>query len=224
MAIHQSHSIVVAGTPIASADLAMIMLHGRGATAESILALANELKANRVAYLAPQAAGNSWYPNRFIAPIASNQPWLDSALETLSQLFVQVSKAGIPTERTIILGFSQGACLSLEFAARNPRRYGAVIALSGALIEQGDQAREYDGSLLGTPVFLGCSDVDFHIPKARVERSANLLKQIEADVDMRIYPGMEHTVNQDEIEVVNKLIEELQFAYDSEKANCLMTK
>lgn len=196
---HRGARVLAAGAPLAQARLALIMVHGRGASAESILGLAGELDLPDVAYLAPQAAGFAWYPERFIAPVARNEPWLSSALGLLGDLLAHLERAGMPAERTALLGFSQGACLALEFAARSPRRYAGLIGLSGALIENGDQPRAYAGSLAGTPTFLGCSDVDAHIPAGRVERSAQILRGLGADVTATIYPGMGHTVNADEI-------------------------
>ncbi|MFN8490610.1 MAG: dienelactone hydrolase family protein [Caldilineaceae bacterium] len=203
--LHQGRPILSKGALLDKAKAAMIMLHGRGASAEDILSLAQEFEQPTFAYLAPQAANQTWYPNRFIAPLASNEPWFSSAIATVAGLLAHVNTSGIPPERTLLLGFSQGACLALEFAARHPQRYGGVIALSGALIENGDKAREYTGSLADTPIFLGCSDVDFHIPKQRVERSATVLQQLGADVTMRLYPNMGHTVNQDEIDFIKQM-------------------
>jgi predicted esterase len=177
----------------------MILLHGRGATAQDILGLTVEFALDDVAYLAPQAAGYQWYPNRFVAPVASNEPWLTSALKRVADLLAQIESAGIPLASTYLLGFSQGACLALELAARQPQAYGGVFGLSGALIENGDQPRDYTGSLAGATVFLGCSDVDAHIPAGRVQRSANIFRTLGATVTERIYPGMGHTVNADEI-------------------------
>jgi len=207
--LHQGMPILAYGAPLNKAQAAMIMLHGRGASAEDILSLAQEFEQPTFAYLAPQAAKQTWYPNRFIAPLASNEPWFSSAIATVAGLLAHVNAAGIPSERTLLLGFSQGACLALEFAARHPQRYGGVIALSGALIENGDKPREYTGSLADTPVFLGCSDVDFHIPKQRVERSATVLQQIDAAVTIRLYPNMGHTVNQDEIDFIKQMTQEV---------------
>lgn len=204
--LHQGMPVLMQGAPLDQAKAAVILLHGRGASAEDILGLAQEFDQPDFVYLAPQAANSTWYPNRFIAPIASNEPWFSSAITTVANLLAQVNAAGIATANTVLLGFSQGACLALEFAARYPQPYGGVIALSGALIENGDKPREYIGSLANTPIFLGCSDVDFHIPKGRVERSATLLQQLGADVTLRLYPGMGHTVNQDEIEFVQSVI------------------
>jgi predicted esterase len=203
---HRGARIVAVGAPLAEARGALILIHGRGASAESILELARELPAKGLAYLAPQAAGSAWYPERFIAPVARNEPWLGSALALLDGLLDHVAAAGVPAERTVILGFSQGACLALEYAARRPRRYGGVVALSGALIEEGDAPRTYTGDLAGTPAFLGCSDVDFHIPVERVRRSTELLRGLGAEVSEQIYPGMGHTVNADELEHVRAML------------------
>jgi predicted esterase len=203
---HQGQPVLTAGQPLDQAQAAMIMVHGRGATAESILTLADELAQPGFIYLAPQAAGYTWYPNSFLAPIASNEPGISSGLAVLAELIDHLAKAGIPAERTMLLGFSQGACLSLEFAARNARRYGGVAGLSGGLIGPDGTPRDYAGSLAGTPIFLGCSDVDFHIPKARVEHSAEVLRRLGGDVTMRLYPNMGHLVNQDEINFVRQMM------------------
>jgi predicted esterase len=184
----------------------MIMIHGRGATAESILSLADELPRSGFAFLAPQASGYTWYPNTFITPIAGNEPALSSGLAAIAALLDTLTGAGIPTDRTLLLGFSQGACLTLEFVARNARRYGGVAGLSGGLIGPDGTPRDYPGSLAGTPIFLGCSDVDFHIPQARVEYSAEVLGRLGGQVTMHFYPGMGHLVNLDEIEVVRQMM------------------
>jgi len=206
---HQGQSVFFAGIPLEQADAAMIMVHGRGATAESILGLSGELARPGFAYLAPQAAGSVWYPNPFLAPIASNEPWLSSALAAVAGVLAQVTGAGIPPECTILLGFSQGACLALEFAARNARRYGGVIGLSGGLIGPDGTPRDYAGSLAGTPVFLGCSDVDPHIPKERVHHSGEVLRRLGGAVTTRLYPNMGHTINQNEIEAVQDMMTRL---------------
>ena len=185
----------------------MVMLHGRGATPESILSLAPALDAPDFAYLAPQAAGNSWWPQSFLAPIASNEPGISSAMAAVADVLRQTAAAGIPPERTFLLGFSQGACLAAEFAARHARRYGGVAALSGGLIGPDGTPRNYAGSLEGTPVFLGCSDVDPHIPAARVRESAEVLGKLGGDVTMRLYPGMGHLVNEAEIAAVRAMME-----------------
>jgi phospholipase/carboxylesterase len=204
--LHHGQPIATAGAPLERATIAMVMLHGRGASAADILLLADEFGETGLAYLAPQAAGYTWYPNRFSAPVESNEPWLTSALGVAGDVLALVATAGIPVERTLLLGFSQGACLALEYAARNPKPYGGVVGLSGALIENGDKPRLYPGTLTGAPVFLGCSTTDPHVPSERVERSAELFGGLGAEVTLRLYPDMEHTVNSDEIEFVRGMI------------------
>lgn len=204
---HQGQPVRTAGAPLTRARAAMVMLHGRGATPESILSLAPALDAPDFAYLAPQAAGNSWWPQSFLAPIASNEPGISSAMAAVADVLRQTAAAGIPPERTFLLGFSQGACLAAEFAARHARRYGGVAALSGGLIGPDGTPRNYAGSLEGTPVFLGCSDVDPHIPAARVQESAEVLGKLGGDVTMRLYPGMGHLVNEAEIAAVRAMME-----------------
>jgi predicted esterase len=187
----------------------MVMVHGRGATAESILTLVPALNAKRFAFLAPQASGNTWYPNSFLAPIPSNEPGISSGLAAIEDVIAQIEEAGIPRERIMLLGFSQGACLSLEFAARHAMRYGGIACLSGGLIGPDGTPREYTGSFDGTPAFLGCSDVDFHIPAVRVSESAAVIKRMGANVTMKLYPGMGHLVNEDEIAAVNAMMQEV---------------
>jgi phospholipase/carboxylesterase len=206
--IHSGQPLLTAGTALAEATTAMIMIHGRGATAASILELASEFKRPDLAYLAPQAAFNRWYPHSFMAPLEQNEPDLSAALALLGSLLARVEAAGLPPERTLLLGFSQGACLALEFAARNPRRYGGLIGLSGGLIGPPGIALDYPGSLAGTAVFLGCSDVDPHIPRQRVAETAEALRQMDADVTVRIYPGMGHTVNHDEMKAIRRMLPE----------------
>ena len=206
---HQGQPVLTAGEPLDKAKAAMIMVHGRGASAEDILSLTPELNQPGFAYLAPQAAGYAWYPNSFLAPIASNEPGLSSGLAVIASLLEKLAEAGIPPERTILLGFSQGACLSLEFAARNARRYGGLAGLSGGLIGPDGTPRDYPGSLDGTPVFLGCSDVDPHVPKKRVELSAEVLQRLGGNVTTRLYPRMGHTVNRDEIRQVQDMMSAL---------------
>lgn len=203
---HQGQPVLTGGEPLDKAKAAMIMLHGRGASAEDILLLTTELNQPDFVYLAPQAAGYRWYPNSFLAPIASNEPDLSSALAVIASLLAKLTEAGISPERTILLGFSQGACLALEFAARNARRYGGLAGLSGGLIGPDGTPRDYPGSLDGTPVFLGCSDVDPHIPKERVELSAEVLQRLGGNVTTRLYPLMGHTVNRDEIRFVQDMM------------------
>lgn len=201
---HQGQPILTAGEPISTAKAAMVLVHGRGATANDILTLASEFAQPGFAYFAPQAAMNTWYPNRFMEPLASNEPWLSSGLNVIAYLLGSINRAGMPPERVILLGFSQGACLSLEFAARNARRYGGVMVLSGGLIGPDETPRDYAGSFDNTPIFLGCSDVDPHIPKKRAEDSAEILRKMGANVTLRLYPNMGHTVNVDELTFVRE--------------------
>lgn len=184
----------------------MVMIHGRNATAESILSLVSAIDTAGFAYLAPQAAGNAWYPNSFLAPIPSNEPGISSGIAAINDVMRRIADAGIPPERTMLLGFSQGACLSLEYSARNARRYGGVAGLSGGLIGPDDTPRDYPGSFDGTPIFLGCSDVDDHIPAKRVKDSARVLEKVGAVVTMRLYPGMGHLVNDDEVSTVKAMM------------------
>lgn len=206
---HAGQPVLTAGRPPAAAAAAVILMHGRGATAENILTLVPEIDRPDLAYLAPQAAGCSWYPSRFMAPIEQNEPELSSALAVIGELLAVLAAAGIGAERTMLLGFSQGACLSLEFAARTARRYGAVAALSGGLIGPPGTPRAYAGNLDGTPVLLGCSDRDPHIPLPRVRETARVMAALGGRVDEQIYPEMDHTINVDEIERVRRLLDQL---------------
>ncbi len=200
--------VLEAGEPLTKARAAMILVHGRGATAADIMTIGAELIHPGFAYLAPQASGNQWYPNPFTAALESNEPYLSSALGVLETLLAKV-EAKVPAQRVILLGFSQGACLTLEFAARHARRYGGVVGLSGGLIGPDGTPRDYPGKFEGTPAFLGCSDVDPHIRKDRVEEAAEVFKRMGARVTMRLYPGMGHTVSPDEIESVREIVDSL---------------
>lgn len=195
-----------AGMPIGTARAAVVLIHGRGASADGMLGLTDAFATSDVAYLAPQAPRGSWYPYSFLAPLDDNQPDLDHALDIIATLITDLNREGMPSERIVLLGFSQGACLSLEYAARNARRYGGVVGLSGGLIGPDGVQRAYQGSLQGTPVFLGCSDVDAHIPLARVEHTAEVMSGLGGEVTKRIYPGMGHTIAQDEIDHVRKML------------------
>lgn len=194
-----SAHIASAGAPLPRAKTAMILLHGRGATAEGMLDLADVFAQPDVAYLAPQAPGRTWYPYSFLAPIDQNEPHLSHALALVGELVADLGRDGFGPEKLVLLGFSQGGCLALEYAARNAQRYGAVIGLSSGLIGPEGTPRTYGGSLAGTRVFLGCSDVDAHIPVGRVHESTRVLKALGGDVIERIYSGMGHTINDDEI-------------------------
>lgn len=195
-----------AGVAVSEARLVAILLHGRGATAQDILPLSQEFSVRDVAYLAPQAAGNTWYPYSFLMPIEQNEPALSSALRLIESLIESLRQQGVRSERIALMGFSQGACLSLEFAARHAQRYAAIAAFSGGLIGPPGTARSYSGAFAGTPVFMGCSDVDPHIPVERVLESAEIFTRMGAAVDKRIYPRMGHTINADEIAAVDGLL------------------
>jgi phospholipase/carboxylesterase len=203
---HQGQPILQAGEPLNRATAAMILVHGRGASAADILTIAEEVMFPGVAYLAPQAANSAWYPNPFTAPMESNEPYLSSALEVLASLLSRV-ETSVPAARVVLLGFSQGACLTLEFAARHARRYGGVIGLSGGLIGPDGTPRDYPGDFERTPTFLGCSDVDPYIGKDRVIEAGQVFERMGADVTVRLYAGMGHTVSADEIGEVRKIVE-----------------
>ena len=194
------------GAPPASARLTMILVHGRGASAADILGIADEIAADDIAFIAPDAPGRTWYPYSFLVPLEQNEPFLSAALATLDAIVDSLGRQAVPPERVGFLGFSQGACLSLEYVARHAKRYAAVIGFSGGLIGPPGTPRAYAGSLDGTPVFLGCSDVDPHIPLARVHESRAVLTGIGARVDERIYPGMGHTINRDELDAARALL------------------
>jgi predicted esterase len=205
MSIAHGQRILQAGEPLAKARAAMILVHGRGASAEDILTIAAEVQTPGFAYLAPQAANNAWYPYPFTSPIESNEPYLSAALSMLGSLVERVEET-VPVSRLVLLGFSQGACLTTEFAARNAKRYGGVVGLSGGLIGPDGTPRDYPGDFDSTPVFLGCSDVDPHIPKERVLETADVFKRMGARVTARLYPGMAHTVSLEEIAEVRALV------------------
>jgi predicted esterase len=203
---HDGQPVLQAGAPLESARAAMVLVHGRGASAADIMTIGAELMHPRIAYLAPDAAGHTWYPNPFTAPTETNEPYLSSALGVLEGLLEKI-RAHVPPERVMMLGFSQGACLMLEFAARHARRYGGVIGFSGGLIGPDGTPRDYPGSFDGTPVFLGCSDVDPHIAKQRVLEAETVFRKMGAAVTARLYPNMGHTVNADEIHSAAQIVE-----------------
>ncbi len=202
--------VLASGAPLDGARAAMVLLHGRGGSAEDILALADALEAPDLAYLAPQAPGSTWYPLSFLAPIAENEPALSNSLAAIGVVVDAIAQAGIGPERIVLAGFSQGGCLALEYAARNARRYGGVVGLSAGLIGPPGTPRTYAGSLAGTPAILGCSDIDSHIPEWRVHESTEVLRGLGAEVTERIYPGMGHTINDDEIALMRQLVEGLR--------------
>ena len=206
---HFAQTIRSAGAPIEEASAAVIMLHGRGATAEGILDLAELLAVPGVTFLAPQAPGNTWYPYRFLEPRNLNEPQLSSAQAVIARIISRLDNGGIPGERIVLLGFSQGACLATDYAAHFSHARGGVIGFSGGLIGERIDPEDYRGSLDGTPAFLGCSDIDPHIPVERVHETAGVLEHLGADVTTAIYPGMGHTINQDEIDHARRIIERL---------------
>lgn len=202
---HAGQPVITAGVPLAQAQVAAILVHGRGSSAENIIRLAANVDPGGVAFLAPQAAGDAWYPFRFLAPVEQNEPYLSSALAVVDGLVHQAVDAGVPADRLLLLGFSQGACLALEYAARFEQRLGAVAGLSGALIGPLDAERlPLSSAVAGLPVFLGCGDQDDHIGLPFLERTARLFREAEADVDLRVYQGMPHTINRDELEAVQQ--------------------
>ena len=204
---HLGRPVLTAGSKLVDAGAAMILLHGRGAGAADIIGLADIFDRPDIAYLAPDARGHVWYHNPFMTPAAGNEPYLSSALGVVARLIAQAGKAGVPPEKIALLGFSQGACLALDFAARNPRRYGAVLALSGGLIGARIMPASYSGSLAGTPVLLGCSNVDPFIPLERVQESAAIMRHLGGDVTERIYPGAGHSIVQDEVGEMRRIVE-----------------
>lgn len=198
--------IKTAGKPLDKASKALIMLHGRGGSAEDVLSLAQYFNVTDYALLAPQATNNTWYPHSFMAPVADNEPWLSSAIETVESTFKKAADAGIQPENIYFFGFSQGACLTLEFTARHAQKLGGIAAVIGGVIGEKINYNNYKGNFEQTPVFIGTSDPDFHVPVARVYASANILKELNADVTEKVYKGLGHTINQDEIDQINKLI------------------
>lgn len=203
--MHQK-KIVTGGKKLAEATKALIMLHGRGSTAENILGLAREFDVEEFALVAPQATNQTWYPLSFLAPVQQNEPWLSSAIQVVGEVVNDIRNAGIGDQNIYFAGFSQGACLSLEFVTRHARRWGGVAAFSGGLIGDRLYNENYRGDFSGTPVFIGTSDIDPHIPVERVYASANIIRSMNANVVERIYPNMGHTITRDEVMTVNGVI------------------
>lgn len=185
---------------------ALIMIHGRGGAAQDIMGLAEYLKVNDYLLLGPEAEQNTWYPHSFIAPIISNQPNLDMALELIGEAVQIANEKGIENENIYFLGFSQGACLTLEYTSRNAKKYGGIVAFTGGLIGEKLHPDHYTGNFDGTKVFIGTSDPDFHVPVERVQESSKLMRELGAQVEEKIYPNMGHTISQDEIKIVNDTI------------------
>jgi predicted esterase len=196
---HDGTPIEHAGAPLGQGRAVVVMIHGRNAEPRSILELVPRLQRPHLTYVAPAAHNHTWYPHSFLADVASNEPWLTSALRRVGMVVSDLSARGVPRERVVLVGFSQGACLASEYAVRHPARYGGVIAFSGGLIGPPGTTWNGRGSFDGTPVFLGCSDIDAHIPKARVDESAAVFERMGAQVTERLYPGMGHLINEDEI-------------------------
>ncbi len=204
---HAGQQVVRGGAQIGDATSAVIAIHGRGASAGDIMGVAQVVDSPHVAWVAPEAASGSWYPQSFLMPVAQNQPYLDSALSVIGGLLQQLEESGISPEKTVLLGFSQGACLAAEFVARHPRRYGGLVVFSGGLIGESIDPQGYNGSLGDTPIFGGCSDIDPHIPRERFEISGQVVANMGGDVDFRVYPGMGHTINLDELTTAKIMIE-----------------
>ena len=197
---------ILSGKELKDASKVLIMVHGRGASAESILTIADHLQVNDFALLAPQATNHTWYPYSFLAPSSQNEPWLSSALDLLNDIVKELQEKNIDTKDIYFLGFSQGACLTLEYVTRNARQYGGVIAFTGGLIGDKIYRDNYKGDFLSTPVFIGTSDPDPHVPVERVDATESILTKMNARVTKRIYERMGHTINQDEIGFANKIL------------------
>ena len=206
---HAGEPALRRGVAIDEAQLAVIMIHGRNAGPGNILELASAIDHPDAIYLAPGAKGGAWYPTSFMSPIAQNEPGITSGISVIHALINEVVAAGIRTERIVLLGFSQGACLACTAVQRRPARYGGLLVYSGGLIGPPGTTWSSDGSLEGTPVFLGCSNVDFHIPEKRVRESAAHFEKMGGDVTLRIYEGMGHLVNEDELAFTNELFAQL---------------
>lgn len=204
--MHNINNTVWAGQPLSQAKRVLIMTHGRGASAQSILSLAAELNVENTALVAPQATGNTWYPYSFLAPENQNEPGLSAGLQVLSQLVEDIKRQGFDSRQIYLLGFSQGACLTAEFAARNAQPWGGVFILSGGVIGDSIKTERYSGDFEGMPIFLGCSDVDSHVPLHRVQDSTEVFKNLGANVTERIYPNAPHSVFQDEINHINQVL------------------
>lgn len=204
--MHHHHKVARAGLPLAEARRAMAMVHGRGATAESILDIANYLQVEGFALLAPQASGNAWYPFSFMAPAVRNEPGLSSGLHLIGQAVQDILDAGIPAGNIYFLGFSQGACLTAEYLARNAQRFGGAFLYSGGVIGDKINRSNYQGDFSGAPILIGCSDMDPHVPLHRVKDTAAIFREMGAEVTERIYPNAPHTILEDEIELTNRIL------------------
>jgi phospholipase/carboxylesterase len=198
--------VLTKGAALKDAKKALIMIHGRGAGAEDIISLVSYLNVDGYAILAPRATGNSWYPYSFLAPEKANEPWLGSAIQVIGDVVEDIVAAGIAERNIYLLGFSQGACLTLEYTARNAKRYGGVVAFTGGLIGETIRREKYVGDFAGTPVFIGTSDPDPHVPIHRVNESVSILREMNASVTEKVYLNMGHTINEEEIDLANELV------------------
>jgi len=201
-----TENIQTAGVALQDAGKALIMIHGRGGSAADILSLARHLNVKDYALVAPQATNNSWYPQSFLAPLAQNEPYLSSALALLTKTVDAIEAQGITKENIYFMGFSQGACLALDFTTRDAAKYGGVAAFTGGLIGDEVYPEHYNGNFSGTPVFIGTSDPDFHVPVQRVHDTTALMQSMGANVTEKVYPNMGHTISQDEIDLANQII------------------
>lgn len=205
--IHNPNNIKTAGKPLEEATKVMVMVHGRGSSAQDILSLSQYIQDDSFAFVAPQADSSTWYPYSFLRPMEENEPYLSSALQVLASLRARLqSDYNFKPSQIYWLGFSQGACLTLEFVARHAMEYGGIFGLSGGLIGPDGTPRQYEGSFGNTPLFLGCSDTDSHVPKERVLESEAVFRRMEAKVTTKLYPKFQHTINEDELNIVNLLI------------------
>jgi phospholipase/carboxylesterase len=206
MSIHKIENTVFAGKPLNEAKRVMIIVHGRGASAAKILLLADQLNVADFALIAPNATGNTWYPNSFLVPEEQNEPYLSSALEVLNQLLIQVKMLGFESKNIYFVGFSQGACLTSEFIGRHAQRFGGAFIFTGGLIGEQVQTDRYSGDFAGTPIFIGSGNPDFHVPVERVHATARLFRQLGAEVVEKIYADIPHSVIPDEIREANLIL------------------
>jgi phospholipase/carboxylesterase len=204
--MHNPLHVSYGGKPLAEAKRALLLVHGRGGVAEKMLALASEIQAADYAWIAPQATQNTWYPLGFMGDEKANGPWLAAALASLDAQVDHVLAAGIPVEQLWILGFSQGACLTLEFAARRAQRFGGLISLTGGLIGQTLHPENYMGDFAATPIYISAGDLDPHVPLERAEASAKLLREMNAEVDLQVFPGRPHTISEVEMRRVMEML------------------
>jgi predicted esterase len=212
---HKGQPVATRGKPLEESRGVVVMMHGRGRDTEDVLGLAERIGEKTFAYLAPAAKDNSWYPYSFLEPFEKNEPYLSHALEVLDDLINDLVEKGIPKRRIVLAGFSQGACLVAGYAARNAERYGGILLFTGGLIGPFGTPWEYEGSFDGTPVFLGTSDVDEFVPEDRVRETAEVFERMGAKVTLRVYPGMDHIVNDDEIAAAKRILQDAASAKET---------